>query len=160
MTHVPMDDGHQLEQAAAVLETGCGLIDQALSTLKTKTMDGDRVSAAKLDEFQLISYELSVSWSECTAARFLLAHARRLEADSSADNAFTARLAALFCAEAVTNCVNRLRTRPTDFGLSDANARNYNPDPVGQLADSTKPAGHFDAGTIGQYHHRRLWSGR
>lgn len=120
MTHVPMDDGHQLEQAAAVLETGCGLIDQALSTLKTKTMDGDRVSAAKLDKFQLISYELSVSWSECTAARFLLAHARRLEADSSADNAFTARLAALFCAEAVTNCVNRLRTRPTDFGLSHA----------------------------------------
>ena len=120
MTHVPMDDGHQLEQAVAVLETGCGLIDQALSTLKTKTMDGDRVSAAKLDKFQLISYELSVSWSECTAARFLLAHARRLEADSSADNAFTARLAALFCAEAVTNCVNRLRTRPTDFGLSHA----------------------------------------
>ncbi|MDE0951273.1 MAG: acyl-CoA/acyl-ACP dehydrogenase [Halioglobus sp.] len=120
MTHVPMDDGHQLEQAAAVLETGCGLIDQALSTLKTKTMDGDRVSAAKLDEFQLISYELSVSWSECTAARLLLAHARRLEADSSADNAFTARLATLFCAEAVTNCVNRLRTRPTDFGLSHA----------------------------------------
>ncbi len=118
MTHVPTDDGHQLEQAAAVLETGCGLIDQALSILKTKTVDGDRVSAAKLDTFQLISYELSVSWSECTAARFLLAHARRLEADSSTDHAFTARLAALFCAEAVTNCVSRLRTRPTDFGLS------------------------------------------
>ena len=75
MTHVSMDDGHQLEQAGAILATASSLIDQALSTLKSRTLEGDRVSPAKLDDHQLISYELSLSWAECTAARFLLEHA-------------------------------------------------------------------------------------
>ena len=46
--------------------------------------------------------------------------AQRLAAEDPADNSFTSRLAALFCAEAVTNTLNRLRTRPADFGLAIA----------------------------------------
>ena len=130
MTHVSMDDGHQLEQAGAILATARSLIDQALSTLKSRTLEGDRVSPAKLDEQQLVSYELSLSWAECTAAKFLLEHAQRLLARSSEDNTFTTRLAALFCAEAVTNCVNRLRTRPADFGLTCSQVAVIDADPV------------------------------
>jgi (2S)-methylsuccinyl-CoA dehydrogenase len=107
-----------LDQAAAVLTGTTQLIDRALSTLKARSSEGGRVSPDRLDEQQLASYDLSVSWAECTAARFLLAHAGKLAADTAADNSFTSRLAALFCAEAVTNTLNRLRTRPADYGLT------------------------------------------
>jgi (2S)-methylsuccinyl-CoA dehydrogenase len=119
MSEVPHHDEQQLEHALAVLAATMQLIDRALSALKLQTTEGDRVVPARLDEHQLASYELSLSWSECTAARFLLAHATRLTAESSAAaNAYTARLATYFCAEAVTNTLHRLRTRPADFGLS------------------------------------------
>jgi (2S)-methylsuccinyl-CoA dehydrogenase len=119
MTDVSTGDGQALEQASALLTSTTNLIDRALSALKAKTLDGERVSPALLDEHQLISYDLSLSWSECIAARFLLEHAGRLEAESGELNAFTSRLAAMFCAEAVMNCVNRLRARPADFSLTD-----------------------------------------
>ncbi len=120
MTDVSTDGGQALAQASTLLTSTTNLIDRALSALKAKTLDGERVSPALLDEHQLISYDLSLSWSECIAARFLLDHAGRLEAESGELNAFTTRLAAMFCAEAVMNCVNRLRARPADFSLTDA----------------------------------------
>jgi len=103
MSDVPHHDGQHLEHAGAVLAATTQLIDRALSALKAMTMEGERVAPARLDEHQLASYDLSLSWSECTAARFLLAHATRLAAESAATNAITTGLATYFCAEAVTN---------------------------------------------------------
>lgn len=120
MTDVSNDGGQSLAQAAAVLSGTQGLIDQALAELRSKTLEGDRVSPAKLDGYQLVSYELSLCWAECSAASFLLAHAGRLEEEMPSAAGFTTRLATLFCAEAVTNCAARLRARPADFGLSEA----------------------------------------
>lgn len=120
MSQHSLDHGLQLEQAVAVLAGATGLIDKSLYAIKLCASDGGRVSPARLDEHQLASYELSVSWAECTAAHFLLAHARQLAVDSTAENSFTARLAALFCAEAVNNTLQRLRARPADFGLARA----------------------------------------
>jgi (2S)-methylsuccinyl-CoA dehydrogenase len=130
MSDASLDLGQQLAQAAAVLAATTQLIDRALAALKAQTMQDERVAPAKLDEHQLVSYELSVSWAECTAARFLLAHAKRLTAESSATNTFTAQLTALFCAEAVTNTLNRLRTRPADFGLTQADLNTIDSNPV------------------------------
>ena len=110
----------QLQQADAALQATTQLIDTALSALKLLTLDGERVSPAKLDEHQLASYELSLSWSECTAARFLTAHALQLAARSVPENTLTIQLSNLFCAEAITNTVNRLRARPADYGLTHA----------------------------------------
>jgi (2S)-methylsuccinyl-CoA dehydrogenase len=110
----------QLQQAGAALQATTQLIDTALSALKLLTLDGERVSPAKLDEHQLASYELSLSWSECTASRFLTAHALQLAARSVPENTLTIQLANLFCAEAITNTVNRLRARPADYGLTHA----------------------------------------
>ena len=110
----------QLQQAGAALQATTQLIDTALSALKSLTLDGERVSPAKLDEHQLASYELSLSWSECTAARFLTAHALQLAARSVPENTLTIQLSNLFCAEAITNTVNRLRARPADYGLTHA----------------------------------------
>ena len=110
----------QLQQAGAALQATTQLIDTALSALKSLTLDGERVSPAKLDEHQLASYELSLSWSECTAARFLTAHALQLAARSVPENTLTIQLSNLFCAEAITNTVNRLRARPADYGVTHA----------------------------------------
>ena len=110
----------QLQQAGAALQATTQLIDTALSALKVLTLDGERVSPAKLDEHQLASYELSLSWSECTAARFLTAHALQLAARSVSENTLTIQLSNLFCAEAITNTVNRLRARPADYGVTHA----------------------------------------
>jgi (2S)-methylsuccinyl-CoA dehydrogenase len=120
MTDVSNDGEQSLAQAAAVLSDTQGLIDRALAALRSKTLEGDRVSPAKLDAYQLVSYELSLCWAECSAASFLLAHASRLEEEMPDAAGFTTRLATLFCAEAVTNCTARLRARPADFEFSEA----------------------------------------
>jgi len=128
MSDLSHPDEQQLEQAAAVLATTTQLIDRALSALKVQVTEGGRLAPARLDEHQLACYELALSWSECTAARFLLAHATRLATESSAANAFTAQLASLFCAEAITNTLHRLRTRPVDFGLAHAHVSTIDTD--------------------------------
>lgn len=113
MTDLPQAGGPMLDQAAAALTSTRTLIDSALSQLKSWTREDGRLSNARLDEHQLVSYELSLCWAECCAAQFMLEHAKQ------AGDAFTDRLAGLFCAEAVTSSCNRLRARPLDFGLSD-----------------------------------------
>ncbi|MCP5128598.1 MAG: acyl-CoA/acyl-ACP dehydrogenase [Pseudomonadales bacterium] len=114
MTDVSPKGGQLLDPAAAVLDSTTGLIDRALSALKVKTVDNGKLSNAKLDGFQLVSYELSLCWAECCAARFMLDHARDCKDD------FTSRLCGLFCAEAVTAVCARLRARLADFELADA----------------------------------------
>jgi (2S)-methylsuccinyl-CoA dehydrogenase len=120
MTDVSNAGGQVLDQAAALLNATEGLLDSVLSNLKKKTVENDRVSPAKLDAYQLVSYELSLCWAEYTSGRFVVDYARKLlqQAPESAD--FAVRLAALFCAEAVTAITGRLRARPADFELSDA----------------------------------------
>jgi len=120
MTDVSITDGQKLDQAVAALTATQDLIAAALSTLRSKTLEDGRVSPAKLDDYQLISYELSLCWSECTSAGFLLAHARRLLDSAPQEDAFPIRLANLFCAEAVNTTLARLRARPADYGLDDA----------------------------------------
>ena len=114
MTDVSQTGGQLLDQAADALHHTRALIDRALSSLKAKTVEDGRISPAKLDAYQLISYELSLSWAECCAARFMLDHSSQCQDD------FTNRLCALFCAEAVTATCARLRARLADFELADA----------------------------------------
>ncbi len=114
MTDVSPTGGQLLDQAAAVLQGTQGLIDRALSKLKAKTLDGGKLSNAKLDACQLVSYELSLCWAECCAARFMLDHSRQ------ARDGYTSRLCALFCAEATSASCARLRARLADFELADA----------------------------------------
>ncbi|GAB5449764.1 MAG: acyl-CoA dehydrogenase family protein [Halioglobus sp.] len=133
MTDLSSAGGQALEQAGAALAATTGIIDTALSHLKALCAEGDRISPAKLDKYQLASYELAVSWAECTAARFSLSHAERLR-DAGSDAAFAADLAALFTAEAVTNTASRLRTRPADFGLEESTLTALTQNAAGFLA--------------------------
>jgi (2S)-methylsuccinyl-CoA dehydrogenase len=120
MTDVSATGGQVLDQATDLLENTRALVDRSLSHIKANAMDGDRISAAKLDTQQLVSYDLSLCWAEITAAGFLLSYARRCYDDAPGSAEFATSLAALFCAEAVNASVARLRSRPAGYGLSDA----------------------------------------
>jgi len=120
MNDVVSQDGQALGQASALLSATGALIDTVLSKLKADSLDGDRVSAAKLDQYQLVSYDLSLSWAECTAAEFLLRHARKLSSLDADGNALTISLSTLFCADAIQNTLNRFRARLPDYGLDEA----------------------------------------
>ena len=123
MTDPSQAGGQVLDQASTLLSETRSLIDRVLVDLKSKTLEGERVSPAKLDNYQLVSYEVSLCWAECTSARFLLDYARRLQSEAPGAAGFAGRLAALFCAEAVTTTTGRLRARPADFGLSEADVK-------------------------------------
>ncbi|MFK7976813.1 MAG: acyl-CoA dehydrogenase family protein [Halioglobus sp.] len=120
MNDVVSSHGQALGHANALLEATNTLIAQAFSRLKANSLEGDRVSLKKLDSYQLISYDLSLSWAECTAAEFLLRHANKLAQDNAQENALTIRLATLFCADAIQNTLNRIRARVTDYGIDTA----------------------------------------
>jgi len=149
MSEVPQDAGHHLQQATATLAAATQLIDRSLSALKERTLESGRVAPARLDEHQLVCYDLALSWSECTAARFLLAHAGRVAAQAPAASAFTAGLATYFCAEAVTNTLQRLRTRPADFGLAHSAVNAIDADPATAEFLAQQLAAHNIAG-LGQ----------
>tara|TARA_R110002110_G_scaffold166675_1_gene367448 strand:- start:6599 stop:8293 length:1695 start_codon:yes stop_codon:yes gene_type:complete len=120
MNDLSMQGGQALAQADAALENMQALLNRALSTLRANCLEGDRISPAKLDDYQLVSYELSLCWAESSAAAFLLEYAQSLTVKTASSDEFPQRLAAFFCAEAITACAARLRARPADFGLADA----------------------------------------
>ena len=123
MTGTVIDNDQLLSQAETALDQARQLVDASLLDLRSRSLDGGRVSPAKLDEHQLVSYELALCTSESAAARFMLDYARELHSssgDAPGSVRFEDRLAALFCAEAVNSIGARLRARPVDFGLDDA----------------------------------------
>jgi (2S)-methylsuccinyl-CoA dehydrogenase len=123
MTVVPNGSGQLLDQAAAVLQNTQALLNSALSELRSRCLENGRISNAKLDDHQLVSYELAVCSSESAAAAFALEYARGVLAASGEDQqspGYEVQLSALFCAEAISSISARLRARPADFGLGDA----------------------------------------
>ena len=113
----------QLQQANLALAAVQKALDYSLADLKERTQKADgRVSAALLDQHQLVSYDLSLSCAETTGARFMLDYAQRArEASGAPANELTLeeRFALLFSAEAVQGVRNRLSARPADFGLNE-----------------------------------------
>ena len=110
----------QLEQAETALARCRRLIDQALSGIRARTLDNGKLSPSKLDAHQLACYDIALCWAECTAAGFLVNHAGRVATTSPGAATLTAQLTTLFCAEAVSASLARLRLRPADYGLSSA----------------------------------------
>ncbi|MEM8561438.1 MAG: acyl-CoA dehydrogenase family protein [Pseudomonadota bacterium] len=132
MTDVSTTGGELLDQAAHVLTATRGLIDMAISTLKSKTFEDGRLSSSKLDDYQLVSYDISLCWAECCAAQFMLSHAQQCEDD------FTDRLCALFCAEAINSTCARLRSRLQDFELTEDDITSVLNNTIAQVFMSTQ----------------------
>ncbi|MDS4030480.1 MAG: acyl-CoA dehydrogenase family protein, partial [Candidatus Contendobacter sp.] len=113
----------QLQQAALALAAVQKALDYSLADLKERSQKADgRISAALLDQYQLVSYDLALSCAEVTGARFGLDYAKRAReagGGSAGELTLEERFALLFTAEALQAVRNRLSARPADFGLND-----------------------------------------
>jgi (2S)-methylsuccinyl-CoA dehydrogenase len=121
MTDVVVENTQILDQASAALQQAQALIHAALIDLRTNSLEDGRLSNARLDEHQLVSYELALCSAESAAARFMLDYAQEIctLAGDDGEPRIEYQLSALFCAEAINSIGARLRARPTDFGLSE-----------------------------------------
>ncbi len=123
MSALIQNPAEQLQQAALALDAVQKVLDYALADLKERSQKADgKISAALLDQYQLVSYDLALSFAEATGARFGLDYAKRARAaggGSASELTLEERFALLFTAEALQAIRNRLSSRTADFGLND-----------------------------------------
>jgi (2S)-methylsuccinyl-CoA dehydrogenase len=107
-------------QAGQALDATHKAIDIALANLRDRTVTDGRVSASKLDRFQLVSYDAALSSAEAAAARFMLNYAAKVrdqEGDPARPLTLEESLAFFFAAEALHAIRARLGARLPDFGI-------------------------------------------
>lgn len=109
-----------IQHARQHLDSVQALVDQSLSHIKRCCInDKGRLSGSKLDEHQLVSYELAYCCAELSAARFACDYAER-QRETKGDQTdvyLEERFALQFCSEAIQNTQGRLLARPDEFGL-------------------------------------------
>ncbi|SBT04894.1 Acyl-CoA dehydrogenase domain protein [Candidatus Propionivibrio aalborgensis] len=118
------------------------LIKKSLSWVKQQCLGGKGVSGEKLDEHQMASFDLAWCAAEATAARFALEYAEKMAAASAC---LEERMALVFCAEALQNIHNRLRARPQNFGLSEADVASFASPALSSFCQTQLDAGNLDA---------------
>jgi len=110
-----------ISHARSVVEQAQHALNTSLSYIKSLCInESGRLSGSKLDEYQLVSYELAYSSAEIAAANTMCNYATQIrEAKGDQDNAYLEEeIALMFCAEAVQNTRSRLSARQNEFGLS------------------------------------------
>ncbi|MCB1760658.1 MAG: acyl-CoA dehydrogenase family protein [Gammaproteobacteria bacterium] len=109
-----------MQRALAALDATEAALKTAIRSLREHVLVDGRVSASKLDDYQLVSYDTALSAAEATGARFALDYAARVRAQSETGRPITIeeRCALLFSAEAIESIRARLELRPQDYGLS------------------------------------------
>ncbi len=90
------------------------LVDQALAYIKKTSSTEKGLSAALLDEQQLVSYDISFCVADLSAVEALLNYTQQvLERDE-----LSGWVACQFGSEALKAVAGRLLARPTDYGLT------------------------------------------
>ncbi|MBV1880332.1 MAG: acyl-CoA/acyl-ACP dehydrogenase [Pseudomonadales bacterium] len=108
-----------IDFAGSLIAEGRKIVDKGLSHIKVQCLDGGKVSTTKLDDHQLVSYELAYCAAELTASDFILDYCRKVRDIKGGDElGLEENLALMYCAETINNCRGRLVTRLSDFGLS------------------------------------------
>ncbi|MBW2735474.1 MAG: acyl-CoA dehydrogenase family protein [Deltaproteobacteria bacterium] len=107
-------------RAETALTGAQALLDGIWGWLATRCWDKGRLSAGRLDEHQLVSYEGALSAAEVAAARFMIDYAREVQREQPARSTVETDLALVSTAEAITHLQARLLARPADYGLDAA----------------------------------------
>src|SRR5579862_9588334 len=89
-----------------------GILRRSYEHLAGKCIDGSQVSAVRLDEHQLVCYDLAWCSARLAAARAMV------KFSESASNQLAVHLGKLFVAESLQDIVERLSLRPLDYGLA------------------------------------------
>ena len=118
-----------IEQAKSLIASSKLTMDKSLSVIKAQCLSGDRVSGTKLDEKQLVSYELSYCAAELVGADIMLDYSQQVRAEKSGDEGLRLeeQIALQFVAETLQNCRTRFSAHRADFGL-DREALRQGPD--------------------------------
>lgn len=105
-----------LERMAAGVTCARSLLDDVLSYIKVACSDDKKLSEARLEERQLVCYDISFCVADLTAAETLLSYARGVfDQDQLAG-----WVACQFSCEALKAVQGRLLARPEDYGLKSA----------------------------------------
>ena len=110
-----------ISHARVVVEHAQNALNTSLSYIKSLCInESGRLSGSKLDDYQLISYELAYSSAEIAAANTMCDYAVQIRtAKGDQETAYQEEeIALMFCAEAVQNTRSRLSARQNEFGLS------------------------------------------
>ncbi len=110
-----------MQRARQALATTEQALETAVASLRDHTVVDGRISSAKLDDYQLVSYDTALSAAEAAGAQFVIDYAERVrEQSQSPQGALTLeeRCALVFTAEAIESIRARLELRPQDYGLT------------------------------------------
>src|SRR5262245_66664266 len=111
----------QLAAAAAAVDCAAEIVDDATNVLARRADDGGGVSVARLDEHQVLAYDLAHAASAVAGSRVML--------DYGGGGEYEAMLATAFIADAIWDLGARVATRNDEWG-SDPPA----PAPVSDFA--------------------------
>jgi (2S)-methylsuccinyl-CoA dehydrogenase len=100
----------QLAAAAAAVDVAARIVDDAARALAQRARDGDRVSVAKLDEHQVVAYDLAHAASAVEGCRVML--------DYAGHGDFERDLALAFVADAIADLGSRLIARDEGWGVT------------------------------------------
>jgi (2S)-methylsuccinyl-CoA dehydrogenase len=110
-----------INEAEAHIAKGRATVNKALSAVKARCSDNGKVSAVKLDEQQLVTYELAYCVAELSSAQHMVDYVRALQEQKTLNSdAIEYNMALIITAEALRNCQSRLANRLDDFGLVKA----------------------------------------
>src|SRR5947209_4341902 len=101
-----------LDVAAAAVDDAAVIVDMASTHLARESSDGTRVSVARLDEHQVLAYDLAHAASAVEGCRVMLEYARHGEIESM--------LARAFIADALWDLASKLLGREATWGVEAA----------------------------------------
>lgn len=110
----------QTQAAQSYISAVQALVDQSLSYVKQQCLnEAGRLSGSRLDEYQVVSYELAYCSAELSAAKFVAKYAQEHRDQKGEQDALylEEQFSLHFAAEAIRNCETRLSARPAEFGL-------------------------------------------
>ncbi|HZJ26033.1 MAG TPA: acyl-CoA dehydrogenase family protein [Acidimicrobiia bacterium] len=96
--------------AAAAVDVAAPIIDAAAHSLAERSRDGDRISVSKLDEHQVVAYDLAHAAAALEACRVMVDYGARGELEEM--------LALAFVADAIADIESRLIGRDESWGVA------------------------------------------
>jgi (2S)-methylsuccinyl-CoA dehydrogenase len=131
------------------LEAADALIRKSLTWIGQQCAGSKGMSNEKLDRHQMASFDLAWSAAESAAARFAAEYAGKVALSQSGDgDCLEARMARVFCAEALQNIHHRFSARPQSFGLNEADLAPLTASTLTRFCQSQLDAGHLE--TLGR----------
>ncbi|KZY29808.1 acyl-CoA dehydrogenase [Oleiphilus sp. HI0081] len=129
-----------MSNARAVVSHAQNALNTSLSHIKHLCLnETGRLSGHKLDEYQVVSYDLAYASAEIAAASSICDYAEKIRASKGEQEELYLEetIALMFCAEAVQSTKARLATKPREFGLSKEQfAESFDNDAVVDFCDT------------------------